>query len=101
MKTRKTEVVTRTKTKDNVTVTIKTALMWGVGPDDPDLEYYYFKLLNPQDQIEAYVDDCIRSHVSSLFQTASVFLHVHTLFVRGLPVLWCSHMALSRVRAWS
>jgi len=66
MKTRKTEVTTRTKTKDNVTVTIKTALMWGVGPDDSDLENYYFKLLNPEDQISAYVDDCIRSHIPTM-----------------------------------
>ena len=102
MKTRKTEVTTRTKTKDNVTVTIKTALMWGVGPDDSDLENYYFKLLNPEDQISAYVDDCIRSHVSSLFPTdPRASLSCPHPFGPPDSLLGYPYFGASRVRAWS
>jgi len=66
MKTRQENVVTNTKTKDNVTVQVTTAIMYKVGADDEDIESYYFKLSEPKRQIEAYVDDCIRSQLPSM-----------------------------------
>lgn len=67
MKTRQENVVTNTKTRDNVTVQVTTAIMYKVGTGEGDIESYYFKLSEPKRQIEAYVDDCIRSQVRSVY----------------------------------
>jgi regulator of protease activity HflC (stomatin/prohibitin superfamily) len=64
MQTRQLDVITNTKTQDNVTVSVKTAIMYHVDPSNVDT--FYFKLHNPHQQITAYVDDCIRSQVNSL-----------------------------------
>jgi len=61
MQTKQLNVNTNTKTKDNVTVTVQTAIMYQVNPDKVDT--FYFKLHNPQQQITAYVDDCIRAQI--------------------------------------
>lgn len=66
MKTRQENVVTNTKTRDNVTVQVTTAIMYKVGTGEGDIESYYFKLSEPKRQIEAYVDDCIRSQLPSM-----------------------------------
>ena len=62
MQTRQLDVVTNTKTQDNVTVSVKTAIMYHVDPASVDT--FYFRLHNPHQQITAYVDDCIRSQVT-------------------------------------
>ena len=64
MQTRQLDVITNTKTQDNVTVSVKTAIMYHVDPASVDT--FYFKLHNPHQQITAYVDDCIRSQVNLL-----------------------------------
>jgi hypothetical protein len=61
MQTRQIDVNTNTKTSDNVTVSVKTAIMYHVDPEN--VQTFYFKLHNPHQQITAYVDDCIRSQV--------------------------------------
>ena len=61
MQTRQLDVLTNTKTSDNVTVSVKTAIMYHVDPENVDT--FYFKLDNPHQQITAYVDDRIRSQV--------------------------------------
>ena len=68
MKTRQENVVTNTKTKDNVTVQVTTAIMYKVGTEDEDIKSYFFKLSEPKRQIEGYVDDCIRSQVRPVLQ---------------------------------
>ena len=64
MQTRQLDVQTNTKTQDNVTVSVKTAIMYHVDP--MSIDTFYFKLHNPHQQITAYVDDCIRSQVNLL-----------------------------------
>jgi regulator of protease activity HflC (stomatin/prohibitin superfamily) len=49
------------RTKDNVTVKVTCSIQYMVDPDAVDT--FYFKLNDPQQQIKAYVDDCIRSQV--------------------------------------
>lgn len=71
MQTRQLDVVTNTKTQDNVTVTVKTAIMYHVDPASVDT--FYFKLHNPHQQITAYVDDCIRSQVTFLHKRHSTY----------------------------
>lgn len=53
--------MTQTKTKDDVTVMITTAIQWEVNEDK--VEQYYFKLTNPTQQISSYVDDIMRSEL--------------------------------------
>jgi len=64
MQTRQLDVLTNTKTSDNVTVSVKTAIMYHVDPENVDT--FYFKLHNPHQQITAYVDDCIRSQIPTM-----------------------------------
>merc|ERR1711939_116134 len=64
MQTRQLDVVTNTKTQDNVTVSVKTAIMYHVDPASVDT--FYFRLHNPHQQITAYVDDCIRSQIPTM-----------------------------------
>merc|ERR1712167_58102 len=55
-----------TKTKDNVTVSVTTAIMYHVGAEPTDIEAFFFRLHNPHQQITAYVDDCTRSQVPTM-----------------------------------
>jgi regulator of protease activity HflC (stomatin/prohibitin superfamily) len=64
MQTRQLDVNTNTKTSDNVTVSVKTAIMYHVDPEN--VQTFYFKLHNPHQQITAYVDDCIRSQIPTM-----------------------------------
>ena len=66
MKTKQIDVVTNTKTKDNVTVAVTTAIMYRVGTEPSEIESFLFKLHNPGQQIQAYVDDCIRAQVPTM-----------------------------------
>lgn len=66
MKTKQIDVVTNTKTKDNVTVAVTTAIMYRVGAEPTEIESFFFKLHNPAQQIQAYVDDCIRAQVPTM-----------------------------------
>ena len=66
MKTKQIDVVTNTKTKDNVTVAVTTAIMYRVGTEPSEIESFFFKLHNPGQQIRAYVDDCIRAQVPTM-----------------------------------
>ena len=66
MKTKQIDVVTNTKTKDNVTVSVTTAIMYRVGTEPSEIESFFFKLHNPGQQIQAYVDDCIRAQVPTM-----------------------------------
>lgn len=54
-------VHTDTKTKDDVTVRVSSAIQWQV--DENFVETYYFKVTNPQQQVSAFVDDIIRSEL--------------------------------------
>ena len=66
MMTKQIDVQTNTKTKDNVTVSVTTAIMYHVGAESTDIEAFFFRLHNPHQQITAYVDDCIRSQVPTM-----------------------------------
>jgi len=54
-------VHTDTKTKDDVTVRVSSAIQWQV--DKNLVETYYFKVTNPHQQVSAFVDDIIRSEL--------------------------------------
>eukprot|EP00961_Rhodomonas_salina_P143860 1936173-Rhodomonas_salina.2 len=58
------DVRTDTKTKDNVTLTVTTAIQCCVDPERA--HDYYFKLSSPQQQVASYVQDCIRSLLPTL-----------------------------------
>eukprot|EP00961_Rhodomonas_salina_P296687 3936572-Rhodomonas_salina.1 len=58
------DVRTDTKTKDNVTLTVTTAIQCAVDPERA--HDYYFKLSSPHAQVSSYVHDCIRSLLPSL-----------------------------------
>jgi regulator of protease activity HflC (stomatin/prohibitin superfamily) len=58
------DVRTDTKTKDNVTLTVTTAIQCAVAPDKA--HDYYFKLSSPHAQVSSYVNDCIRSLLPTL-----------------------------------
>eukprot|EP00287_Rhodomonas_sp_CCMP768_P016039 CAMPEP_0196756894 /NCGR_PEP_ID=MMETSP1091-20130531/102594_1 /TAXON_ID=302021 /ORGANISM="Rhodomonas sp., Strain CCMP768" /LENGTH=255 /DNA_ID=CAMNT_0042105597 /DNA_START=146 /DNA_END=913 /DNA_ORIENTATION=+ len=57
-------VKTDTKTKDNVTLTVTTAIQACV--DTERAHDYFFKLSDPNAQVSSYVHDCIRSLLPSL-----------------------------------
>eukprot|EP01065_Artemidia_motanka_P008813 TRINITY_DN1445_c0_g3_i1.p1 TRINITY_DN1445_c0_g3~~TRINITY_DN1445_c0_g3_i1.p1 ORF type:complete len:315 (+),score=125.60 TRINITY_DN1445_c0_g3_i1:66-947(+) len=61
MKVMQLKVHTDTKTKDDVTVTVESAVQWAVDPDA--VETFYFKVSDPDVQIAAFVDDIIRSEL--------------------------------------
>eukprot|EP00756_Hemistasia_phaeocysticola_P031598 Hpha_TRINITY_DN16362_c1_g1::TRINITY_DN16362_c1_g1_i2::g.59495::m.59495 len=54
-------VHTDTKTSDDVTVTVSSAIQWCV--DEDLVETFYFKVTNPEEQVSAFVDDIIRSEL--------------------------------------
>lgn len=58
------DVKTETKTKDNVTVKVTSAIQYCVDPTQVD--NFYFKLGSPARQIEAHVDDTVRSQLPTL-----------------------------------
>jgi len=61
MKVVQLEVHTDTKTKDDVTVRVSSAVQWHVDPEM--VETFHFKVSNPHSQITAFVDDIIRSEL--------------------------------------
>ncbi len=52
-----------TKTKDNVFVRVKIAIQYKVGDSDEQVKNAYYKLDDPEVQMEAYAFDVVRSHV--------------------------------------
>src|SRR5437588_5040725 len=55
-----------TKTKDNVFVRVKLAVQYKVGPTDQQVQDAYYKLDNPEVQIQSYAFDVVRSHLPSM-----------------------------------
>jgi regulator of protease activity HflC (stomatin/prohibitin superfamily) len=55
-----------TKTKDNVFVRVKLAVQYKVGPTDQQVQDAFYKLDDPQVQIQSYAFDVVRSHIPSL-----------------------------------
>lgn len=55
---------TETKTKDDVSVKVSTAVQWQV--DEKNVDKFYFELSQPISQIGAYVDDCVRGQMPHL-----------------------------------
>ena len=51
-----------TKTKDNVFVHVKLAVQYKVGASDQQVQDAYYKLEDPEVQIQAYAIDVVRSH---------------------------------------
>jgi regulator of protease activity HflC (stomatin/prohibitin superfamily) len=64
VKVRQIDVRTETKTKDNVTLRVTTAIQYSVDPDRVD--EYFFKLNDPERQITAHVEDSVRSFLPTL-----------------------------------
>jgi len=58
------DVDTDTKTFDNVSVGVKTAVQYAVQPDK--VQEAYFGLTDPKKQMAAYVDDVVRSELPTL-----------------------------------
>jgi regulator of protease activity HflC (stomatin/prohibitin superfamily) len=52
-----------TKTKDNVFVRVKIAIQYKVGDTDEQVKNAWYKLDDPEVQMEAYAFDVVRSHV--------------------------------------
>ena len=52
---------TDTKTNDDVTVKVSTAVQWQV--DSEAVDKFYFELSEPEKQIGAFVDDCVRGQL--------------------------------------
>jgi regulator of protease activity HflC (stomatin/prohibitin superfamily) len=57
-------VNTDTKTHDNVTVTVQSAIQFTVDPAKVD--DYYFKLSNPWQQMAAHVENIVRGHIPKM-----------------------------------
>lgn len=55
-----------TKTKDNVFVQVKLAVQYKVGPEEQQVQDAYYKLEDPEAQIESYAFDVVRSHIPSM-----------------------------------
>jgi regulator of protease activity HflC (stomatin/prohibitin superfamily) len=55
-----------TKTQDNVFVKVKLAVQYKVGPEPQQVQDAYYKLDNPEQQIESYAFDVVRSHIPSM-----------------------------------
>lgn len=55
-----------TKTKDNVFVRVKLAVQYKVGASDQQVQDAFYKLDDPQVQIQSYAFDVVRSHIPSL-----------------------------------
>ena len=58
------DVKTSTKTKDNVTVIITTAVQYAV--DEKKVEDFFFKLNEPSRQIAAHVENVVRSQIPKM-----------------------------------
>src|ERR1700751_4175791 len=55
-----------TKTKDNVFVVVKLAVQYKVGTDSQQVQDAYYKLEDPEVQMQAYAFDVVRSHIPSM-----------------------------------
>ena len=55
-----------TKTQDNVFVRVKLAVQYKVGPDPQQVQDAYYKLDDPEVQIQSYAFDVVRSHIPSM-----------------------------------
>jgi regulator of protease activity HflC (stomatin/prohibitin superfamily) len=55
-----------TKTKDNVFVQVKLAVQYKVGPGDQQVQDAYYKLDDPEVQMQSYAFDVVRSHIPSM-----------------------------------
>jgi regulator of protease activity HflC (stomatin/prohibitin superfamily) len=55
-----------TKTQDNVFVKVKLSVQYKVGPDPQQVQDAYYKLDNPEVQIQSYAFDVVRSHIPSM-----------------------------------
>jgi regulator of protease activity HflC (stomatin/prohibitin superfamily) len=55
-----------TKTKDNVFVHLQLAVQYKVGPDDQQVQDAYYKLEDPEVQMQSYAFDVVRSHIPSM-----------------------------------
>merc|ERR1712196_242187 len=55
---------TDTKTKDNVAISVGTAIQYHVLTDE--VEKAYYKLTNVEQQIQSYVDDVVRASIPKL-----------------------------------
>jgi regulator of protease activity HflC (stomatin/prohibitin superfamily) len=55
-----------TKTKDNVFVRVKLAVQYKVGASDQQVMDAYYKLDNPEVQMQSYAFDVVRSHIPSM-----------------------------------
>jgi regulator of protease activity HflC (stomatin/prohibitin superfamily) len=58
------EVTTDTKTRDNVTLTLITSIQYSVDPKR--VADFHFKLTDPHQQIEAFVDNIVRGEIPKL-----------------------------------
>ncbi len=55
-----------TKTKDNVFVRVKLAVQYQVGTSEQQVKDAYYKLDNPEVQMQSYAFDVVRSHIPSM-----------------------------------
>ena len=55
-----------TKTKDNVFVLVKIAVQYKVGSEPQQVQDAYYKLDDPEVQMQSYAFDVVRSHIPSL-----------------------------------
>jgi regulator of protease activity HflC (stomatin/prohibitin superfamily) len=55
-----------TKTKDNVFVRVKLAVQYKIGMSDQQVQDAYYKLDDPERQIQSYAFDVVRSHIPSM-----------------------------------
>ena len=55
-----------TKTKDNVFVRVQIAVQYKVGAEDQQVQDAYYKLDDPEVQMQSYAFDVVRSHIPTL-----------------------------------
>jgi regulator of protease activity HflC (stomatin/prohibitin superfamily) len=55
-----------TKTRDNVFVRVKLAVQYQVGASDQQVKDAYYKLDDPEVQMQSYAFDVVRSHIPSM-----------------------------------
>jgi regulator of protease activity HflC (stomatin/prohibitin superfamily) len=55
-----------TKTKDNVFVTLPVTVQYAVGQSDDDIRNAYYKLTQPQTQIESYLYNILLGHIPDM-----------------------------------
>ena len=55
-----------TKTQDNVFVVVQLAVQYKVGPEVQQVQDAYYKLDDPEVQIQSYAFDVVRSHIPSM-----------------------------------